>query len=285
MGDTLRHLRRQIKLVRNIRQITRAMQMVAAAKLRRVQQRMVEGRVYWQRMQDIAQELSGVAQQVNHPLATARPVERIGLLIVSSEKGLCGSYNAQVAREAERFIRAQEAPVVVTLVGRKARSAVERTHRTIAAQYTLDDKKLAEQALHMARELRRSYEAGEVDEVYVCYARFASLSHDVPTVTRLLPVVPPAAEKAEPPTREYILEPPAAELLGRLLPRYVDAQVYHLLLEAMVSEHAARMRAMAAATENADDVMSRLTMRANRLRQEEITSELLDIVGGAEALR
>jgi len=285
MANTLRHLRRQVKLVRNIRQITRAMQMVAAAKLRRVQQRVVEGRVYWQRMQDIVHDLSGVAHEVDHPLLRGRPVQRIGLLVVSSEKGLCGSYNAQIAREAERFIRAQEAPVVVTLVGRKARPTLDRAGRTITAQHTLEDKRLAEQALRVAREVRRSYEVGEVDEVHVCYARFASLSHNVPTLTRLIPVAPPGAEGAEPSTREYILEPPAAALLARLLPRYVDAQVYYMLLETMASEHAARMRAMAAATENADDMMTTLAMRANRLRQQEITSALIDIVGGAEALR
>jgi len=285
MAETLRYLRRQVKLVGNIRQITRAMQMVAAAKLRRVQQRVVEGRVYWQRMQDIVRELAGAAQQVDHPLTTVRPVKRIGLLVVSSEKGLCGGYNAQVAREAERFLRAQAPPVTVSLVGRKARGALEKGGHEIAAQYTLDEKQPAEQALRIARELRRSYEAGEVDEVHICYARFASLSRDVPTVTRLLPVTPPASEDGEAPSGEYILEPPAAELLGHLLPRYVDAEVYHMLLEAIASEYAARMRAMAAATENAEEMLGTLTMRANRLRQQEITSQLIDIVSGAEAQR
>jgi F-type H+-transporting ATPase subunit gamma len=285
MADTLRHLRRQLKLVRNIRQITRAMQMVAAARLRRVQQRVTQGRVYWQRMQEIMEDLAVVAQDVEHPLLTARPVARAALVVVSSEKGLCGAYNANIAREANRFLRSRREPVAVTLVGRKAREPLLRAGHAIVAQHLIDQKAFADHALRLARELRRQYEAGEVDEISICYARFVSLARDEPTVAQLLPVPRPEADEADRAGPEYIFEPPAPELLARLLPRYVDAQVYHILLEATASEQAARMRSMAAATENAEDLLGTLTMRANRLRQQEITSELLDIVSGAEALK
>lgn len=286
MGKTLRQLRRQIRLVGKIHQITRAMQMVAAAKLRRVQQRATEGRTYWQRMQEIVREVSATAPEIDHPLLTPRETERVGVFVIAGEKGLCGGYNAQVTREAERFIRAQTDPVAIRLTGRKAQGPLERAGLTIERQLTREDRTLAADAQRIARELRGWYESGEVDEVHVCYAQFISTARDKPTVVRLLPVVSAAPEDEDgAPPSEYIFEPPAAQLFAHLLPRYVDAQVYQMLLEASASEHAARMRAMAAATDNAEKVTDRLRMQANRLRQQEITEELLDVVSGAEALR
>jgi F-type H+-transporting ATPase subunit gamma len=286
MAKTLRQLRRQIRLVGKIHQITRAMQMVAAAKLRRVQQRALEGRTYWQRMQEIVREVSATAPEIEHPLLTPRETERIGLLVVATDKGLCGGYNVQVAREAEGFVKARHQPVVVRLTGRKALSALERAGCTIEQQVAREDRTLAADALRIARDLRRWYEDGEVDEVHVCYSQFVSTSRDHPAVVRLLPVVAADGEEgAREVASEYIFEPPAEQLFARLLPRYVDAQVYQMLLEASASEHAARMRAMAAATDNAEKMTDRLRTQANRLRQQEITEELLDVVGGAEALR
>jgi F-type H+-transporting ATPase subunit gamma len=284
MAKTLRQIRRQIRLVDKIHQITRAMQMVAAAKLRRVQQRVTEGRAYWERMQEIVRESAGAAPEVDHPLLTPRATERIGLLVVAAEKGLCGGYSLQIAREAEGFVRAREHPVLVQLAGRKARPTLERAGCDIVKQFTVDDRTIASDATSIAREMREWYEGGDVDEVHICHAQFVSLARDHPTVVRLLPVVTPEQLEDESAEREWVFEPEAAELLGRLLPRYIHAQVYQMLLEASASEHAARMRAMAAATENAEEMTDKLTMQANRLRQQEITSELLDVVGGAEAL-
>jgi F-type H+-transporting ATPase subunit gamma len=285
MAKTLRQLRRQIRLVGKIHQITRAMQMVAAAKLRRVQQRALEGRTYWQRMQEIVREVSATATDVQHPLLTPRETQRVGLLVIAGDKGLCGGYNVQIAREADRFLQAQHQPVAVRLTGRKAQSSLERAGHTIEEQFTREDRTLAADALRLARELRRWYESGEVDEVHVCYAQFVSTARDHPEVVRLLPVAAASGTEEETLPSDYIFEPPAEELFARLLPRYVDAQVYQMLLEASASEHAARMRSMAAATENAEKMTDRLRMQANRLRQQEITEELLDVVGGAEALR
>ncbi|MBM3497389.1 MAG: ATP synthase F1 subunit gamma [Armatimonadetes bacterium] len=286
MAKTLRQLRRQIRLVGKIHQITRAMQMVAAAKLRRVQQRALEGRTYWQRMQEIVREVSATAPEIDHPLLTPRETQRIGLLVVAGEKGLCGGYNVQVAREADRFLRGLQHPAAVRLTGRKAQSALERGGWAIEDQFTREDRTLPADARRIAQELRRWYETGEVDEVHVCYSQFVSTSRDHPAVVRLLPVAgAEAGDEDGPAPSEYIFEPPAQELFARLLPRYVDAQVYQMLLEASASEHAARMRAMAAATDNAEKMTQRLRMQANRLRQQEITEELLDVVGGAEALR
>ncbi len=284
MAKTLRQLRRQIRLVGKIHQITRAMQMVAAAKLRRVQQRVTEGRAYWQRMQEIVRELAAAAAEVDIPLLTPRPTERIGLLVVAAEKGLCGGYSLQVARQAERFVAAQEHPVITRLAGRKARPPLKRAGLTVEEQLTIDDRTIGDDATRIAGDLRRWFEEGHVDEVHVCYAQFVSLARDEPTVVRLLPAVTPDQLQSEDRDREWIFEPAATELLGRLLPRYVHAQVYQMLLEASASEHSARMRAMAAATENAEEMTEKLTMVANRLRQQEITAELLDVVGGAEAI-
>jgi len=286
MAKTLRQLRRQVRLVGKVHQITRAMQMVAAAKLRRVQQRATEGRTYWQRMQEIVREVSMTAPDIDHPLLTPRTPERIGLVVIASDKGLCGAYNVQLVREAERFIKAQERPVVLRLTGRKARTALRRFGGTIDAELTREDKTLTADSPRIARELRRWYEDGEVDEVHVCYAQFISAGRDQPTVIRLLPVVTAERDPDDhAPQSEYIFEPPPEQLFARLLPRYVEAQVYQVLLEASASEHAARVRAMAAATENAEKMTDQLRTQANRLRQQEITEELLDVVGGAEALR
>jgi len=285
MAKTLRQLRRQIRLVGKIHQITRAMQMVAAAKLRRVQQRALEGRTYWQRMQEIVREVSATASEVEHPLLTPRETQRVGLLVVAGDKGLCGGYNVQVAREADRFLKAQQHPVALRLTGRKAQSPLERAGHSIDEHFTREDRTLAADAQRLARELRRWYESGEVDEVHVCYAQFVSTARDNPEVVQLLPVAAEIGAEDGPPPSDYIFEPPAEELFARLLPRYVDAQVYQMLLEASASEHAARMRAMAAATDNAEKMTDRLRTQANRLRQQEITEELLDVVGGAEALR
>jgi F-type H+-transporting ATPase subunit gamma len=260
------------------------MQMVAAAKLRRVQQRVTDGRAYWQRMQEIVRELAAAAPELDIPLLTPRPTERIGLVVIAAEKGLCGGYSVQIAREAERFVRAQEHPVTTRVAGRKARSPLERAGLSIAEQFAIDDRTIADDATRMAQGIRTWYEDRQVDEVHVCYAQFVSLARDHPTVVRLLPAVTPEQIGDESGETEWVFEPAAEELLGRLLPRYVHAQVYQILLEASASEHAARMRAMAAATENAEEMTEKLTMQANRLRQQEITDELLDVVGGAEAI-
>jgi F-type H+-transporting ATPase subunit gamma len=284
MAKTLRQLRRQIRLVDKIHQITRAMQMVAAAKLRRVQQRVTDGRAYWQRMQEIVRELAAAAPELDIPLLTPRPIQRIGLIVIAAEKGLCGGYSVQIAREAQRFVQARKHPVTVKLAGRKARPLLERAALSIAEQFAVDDKTIADDAARLAREIQSWYEEGHVDEVNVCYAQFLSLARDHPTVVRLLPAVAPDQIDDRPKETEWIFEPAAEELLGRLLPRYLHAQVYQMLLEASASEHSARMRAMAAATENAEEMTEKLTMQANRLRQQEITAELLDVVGGAEAV-
>ncbi|MGQ9731056.1 MAG: ATP synthase F1 subunit gamma [Candidatus Zipacnadales bacterium] len=284
MAKTLRQIRRQIRLVGKIHQITRAMQMVAAAKLRRVQQRVIEGRTYWQRMQEIVQEVSSGVSGVEHPLLTPRSVERIGLFVIAANKGLCGAYTAQVTREAIRFIQRQQHPVVVRLSGQKARNPLQRAGYPVEAELPRDDKTLAQDARHIAQNLRQWYEQGHVDEVHLCYAQFISSSRDNPMTMRLLPVTAPATDQRHGAPSEYLFEPSPAELFTRLLPRYVDVQVYQILLEASASEHAARMRAMATAMENAEKMTEKLTMQANRLRQQEITEELLDVVGGAEAL-
>ncbi len=284
MAKTLRQLRRQIRLVDKIHQITRAMQMVAAAKLRRVQQRVTDGRVYWQRMQEIVRELAAAAPELDIPLLTPRPTERVGLIVIAAEKGLCGGYSVQIAREAERFVRAQEHPVLIRLAGRKAQPPLARADLSIEEQFAIDDRTIADDATRLAQEIRTWYEERHVDEVHVCYAQFLSLARDHPTVVRLLPALTPDQMEDEARETEWIFEPVAEELLGRLLPRYIHAQVYQMLLEASASEHSARMRAMAAATENAEEMTEKLTMQANRLRQQEITAELLDVVGGAEAV-
>ena len=284
---SLRTVRRKIRVVTNIQHITRAMQMVAAAKLKRAQGALTAGRPYWDRMQQLVGRVAQAAGQVSHPLLDARPeVRAVGLLAIAGDKGLCGAYNANVARLAVRWISERQHPVRVVVVGRKLVPYLRRADSDLAyAVSAPTGPDATPAALAVARRLREWYETRVVDEVYVCYAQFVSAIENRPTVVPLLPVSAMAAPaETEPEALDYLFEPEPAELLGRLLPRFVDAQVCHLVLEAAASEHGARMTAMSAATRNAEETIDTLTLSSNRARQAGITKELLEVVTGAEAL-
>jgi len=283
----LRTIRRKIRVVTNIQHITKAMQMVAAAKLRRAQGALTAGRPYWDRMQQLVARVAQAAGQVHHPLLDARPeVRAVGLLAIAGDKGLCGAYNANVARLVVRWVGEQQHPVRTMVVGRKLLPYLRRGGCEVAYSTSAPTGADATPAaLSIARRLRDWYETGAVDEVYVCYARFISAIENRPAVVPLMPVSAFATpEEGRGGELEYIFEPEPAELLGRLLPRFVDAQVSHLVLEAAASEHGARMTAMSAATRNAEEMIDTLTLGANRARQAGITKELLEVVTGAEAL-
>jgi F-type H+-transporting ATPase subunit gamma len=229
------------------------------------------------------------AEQVEHPLLEVRPVETTCLVAIGGDNGLCGSYNVNLGRAAHRLIggpEGQDAGRVVVTVGRKVRDflryrKIERERHF--PQLTPDS--TMEEASVVARYVRDLYESGRVDEVRVVYTRFISPMEHRPTEVTLLPVRPPDMEEQAAASVEYIFEPAPERLLGNLLPRYFDTQLYHLLLEAMASEQGARMVAMTAATDNAGEMIEQLALARNKARQQQITRELLDIVGGAEALR
>jgi F-type H+-transporting ATPase subunit gamma len=284
---TLKAIRKRIGSIRNTQQITKAMKMVAAAKLRRAQEAAVEARPYAEKMLVLFQNLVARVSREAHPLLGLRDEKKIDIILLTSDRGLCGGYNANLIRAAEAFIRREGAgkEVQLVLVGRKGADYYRRRRATIADRYV---NFLARHADDLAGEIAEKaigrFIRGETDAVYLIYSRFRSALSQVPTVEKILPVALPENEKPEQ-TTEYLIEPNVEALLAGLLPRVVRVAVYRALLEAAASEHGARMTAMDSATTNASKMMGSLTLQMNRARQASITRELMEIVGTAEALK
>lgn len=282
---SVRLVRRRIRSVRNIERLTSALKMVAAARLRRVQQRVAAGRVYAEKMRDILERLAAHTEGVEHPLLEEREVVRSGLVVMSAARGLCGAYTGNVHRLAlahlERMVGEGKEPVVVT-TGRKARGFFSRHGYQITESFDRLSAESPYAEIRVAGEtLRRMYEDRSVDRFEVAYTQFLSVGRHEPTVVQLLPVPHPSGVEE----MQYIFEPAPAELFRLLLPRYVDTMFHHFLFQATASEHAARVMAMSQASENAEEMIEKLTLTYNKSRQASITAELLDVVGGAEALR
>jgi F-type H+-transporting ATPase subunit gamma len=285
---TIREIRNRIRTVQNISKITQAMKLVAAARLNRAQQRVQAARPYAEMMQQMMQRLSRATEGVEHPLLEVREERNIAAIVLTSDRGLCGSYNTNIIRKAMELIRPRDpATVKLLLLGRKGINSFRRQHYSIELQLPLDASDVSfadvEPVVRAAREL---FESAAVDAVYVVYSRYVNPMSQIPTILPLLPLRPPEAEAgAATGSEEIIFEPSSDQLLARLLPRYVDTQVYRALVEAVASEHGARMTSMSAATQNAGDMIDRLTLQRNRARQAAITKEIAEIVGGAEALK
>lgn len=287
---TLQSIRKRITSVRNTRQITRAMKLVAAAKLRRAQERVVAARPFAEKIAEVLGRLTVRVDAGAHPLLERREGERSEIVVIASDRGLCGGFNANVIRKAEAFLLEHEprdVEVTVSVVGRKAREYFGRRGR--AMRKVVTDLKGAPGfglAAEIGDELIVRYLSGEVDEVYVIYGEFRSAISQQPMVNRILPVgeLPSPGEKPEELGVEYTYEPSAGALLERLLPRYVHVRIHQALLESAASEQGARMTAMESATNNASEMIDRLTLVYNRARQAAITTELVEIVSAAEAL-
>jgi F-type H+-transporting ATPase subunit gamma len=284
---TMRQIRSRIRVAKNIQQITKAMKMVAAARLRRAQDRVAAARPYADRMHDVMSSLSGAAAgAVEHPLLARREVRRAGILLITADRGLCGSYNTAIMRRTQELCDSL-GPATVRLftVGRKGSQFFAKRGYDIAASFTINTNALTiADADAIARRLMDAYVSGEVDEIHVAYTRFVTAITQIPTVLKLLPVEPPQSS-AESAAEDYLFEPAPAQLLGELLPRYVVTQVYRALVESVASEHGSRMTSMSSATDNAGKMISTLTLSLNRARQAGITKEISEIVGGAEALK
>ncbi len=277
-------LRRRIRSVKNTQQITKAMKMVSAAKLRRAQQKAVNARPYAELLSDMLRSVLGAATDVfEHPFLEVRPEKRILLILFSGEKGLCGAFNAQVFREAQRFMKANAAnEISFEFVGRKGRDFFRRREVDETGEWTnvLVSVQL-EDAQQVAAKAAEMYAAGRFDAVYTLYTQFKSALSQEPVVHKLLPIAAPEGQEA--PT-DFIFEQPPAEMFERLLPRYVEIEIYQAMLESSASEHASRMTAMDAATRNAGEVIDKLTLHLNRVRQASITTEIIEVVSGAAAL-
>jgi F-type H+-transporting ATPase subunit gamma len=280
---SLKALRKRITTVRSTQQITKAMKMVAAAKLRRAQEVAERARPYAQKLTEMFTAVAAGVDADAHPLLARRPERRVDLLVLTSDRGLCGGYNTNLLRFADAFARERAAEIALALVGRKGLEYYRRrAGRVLIHKVGILTTPAPAMAAELVGELTRRFATEETDAVYLVYTKFRSAIAQLPTAVRLLPVEAPAEAPA---AVDYIFEPDRPALLALLLPRYVQALVTQALLEAVASEHGARMTAMDNATRNAGDMIARLTLSMNRARQATITKELMEIVSGAEALK
>lgn len=284
---SIRDIRRRIGVVKNIQQITNAMKMVAAARLRRAQDRAETARPYADKMFFMLESLSRAAKQVEHPLLEVRPEENIAVVVIGAERGLAGSYNPNLMRAVMEMLGDRDPSTVkLLLFGKRAINFFKKKPYEIVMDSSLPATNIQFADVRgAAASIREMFEAREVDAVYLVYAKFINAALQQPTALKLLPIAPPKGLEGEVMPTEYIFEPGAEELFGRLLPKYVDTQLFRAAVEAVASEHGARMTAMNAATNNAGEMIESLTLSYNKARQGAITKELLEIVGGAEALK
>ncbi len=279
-------IRRRIRSAKNTQQITKALKMVSAAKLRRAQDRAIAARPYAAMLRQILANCAEAAAQApdagDNALLAVRPENRILMLVVTADRGLAGGFNSNLIRLAQKFAddhREQE--LTFELVGKKGRDYFRKRRRKIGGEYIdLFRTVRFEDAERIADSVVERYSKGEVDAVYLFVNEFKSVMAANLSATKMLPIEVPKATA----TADYIYEQSPAEILATLLPRYIKAQVFRALLESAAAEHAARMTAMEAATSNAEDVIDRLTLTMNRVRQASITREIIEIVSGAAAL-
>lgn len=280
---SLRDLRRRIKSVESTQQITKAMKAVAAAKMRRAQEDVVSARPYARRLREVLGRVAISAGDVKHPLLEVREPQKVAFLVITADRGLCGGFNSNLIRlasqEAKNFTE-----VDFICAGRKGRDFFRRLRKNLIFEYIgLGETVRVDQAREIAAFVIQKYEQKELDVVYVIYSEFVNVLIQRPKIAKLLPVEPPE-ESGEVKKVDYIFEPEAVEIMAEMLPMYVENFIFHALLESKASEQSARMTAMDNATENANEIISQLTLQMNKARQAAITKELLEIVSGAAAL-
>jgi F-type H+-transporting ATPase subunit gamma len=281
----IRLIRRRIRGVQSTAKITRAMEMIATLKMRRTQERGLAGRPYSEKIFQVIANLAALPQAGDslHPLLQRRPVNKIAIVHITPDRGLCGGLNTNVNRKTASFIVEQSVPVTIVAVGRKGRDFMRRHRCEIHAEFTgLGDKPSLLDTLPISRIIIDDYSSGVIDLVYLVYAQFISTMTQRPVLQQILPVEPATIPRGE--NVDYIYEPSSVVVLGELLPRFVEMQVYHAILESIASEQSARMVAMRNATDSANELVQDLTLMYNKARQESITKELLDIAGGVAAL-
>lgn len=287
---SLLDMRRRIKSVKNTQQITKAMKMVAAAKLKRAQDRVTAARPYAQKMSEVLGNLSAkVSSDFSHPLLDARGDERYLVVLVTADKGLCGGFNANIIKATQAFMKENsDKSISMIPVGRKGRDFFKRRAVAFQEEYvglTGQGRIEYSQAQEIAQYVIKTFvEMEKIDKVFLVYSEFKSVLSQKPVVTQLLPV--PKIEEAEENASqaEYIYEQPAAEIFGKLLPKQVETQIYRACLESIASEQGARMTAMDSASKNAGELIGTLTLNMNRIRQAAITKEIIEVVSGAAAL-
>jgi F-type H+-transporting ATPase subunit gamma len=289
-----REIRRRIRSVGNMQQITRAMEMVSAAKMRKAQQRVTASRPYSEQlrqiMSDLATQQPDPEQEAQFPLLQKRPVRNVELIVVTPDRGLTGALNTNILRRGSRFILEEtpssdgggRAQVQVIAVGKKARDYFVRTRQNVVAEFIgIGDNVTLDAVRPIADIAIDEFASGKVDAVYVVYSKFINTLVQRPEVMRILPVEPPEAQEGY---SDYIFEPSPEAVLNELLPRYVEVQLYQAILEGTASEHSARMVAMRSASDNAKEIQQELTLSYNKARQAQITREVSEIAAGANAM-
>ncbi len=284
---SLRDIKRKITSVKKTQQITKAMKMVAAAKLRRAQERVIAARPYSRKMLAVIANLAGRVERAQHPLLAKREPKQVKLLVLTSDRGLCGAYNTNILRKAVEAVKqftAEGKQVKVNVVGRKGRDFFrKRSAYTLGKVWSDLGMIEYEKAADVGKNIVDRFTAGETDEVYLLYNEFKSVMQQKVTLEKLLPVEPPAEADPFMAAVDYLYEPSPEAILGSILPKHIEVQVYRSMLESQASEMGSRMTAMDSATRNAKDMIERLTLKFNKQRQAAITKEISEIVGGAEA--
>ena len=283
---TLKEIRKRVSSVQNIQQITKAMKMVSAARLRRAQEAALAARPYAEKLEAVLQNLAAQGEELAHPFLTERVENNTTLIVMTSDRGLCGGFNSSLIREAEAFLQQRaEQKVSLILVGRRAYDYFKRRDVTIAEEHiNLYGRLSADLAHDIGRRVGEQFLSGETDSFYVLYAKFRSALVQVPTLDKILPIAS-TQQTEDQSALDYLYEPAPQTLLASLLERYIDMLIYRAMLESVASEHGARMTAMDNATTNAVEMIDRLTLDMNRARQAGITRELLEIVATGESLK
>ena len=281
---SVRQISRRIRSVQNTAKITKAMAMIAASKLRRSQDAATQGRYYSNSMKEmVSNVISQIGDEIaNQPLAQQREIKNIGVLFITPDRGLTGGLNSNLMRALDAFIVKEDIPAKIIGVGKKGIDYSRRNNLELLGQFSgIGDRPKSNDTIEIANQLIQEFNSGSVDSFFVGYSQFINTTLQKPIITQLLPI---KTDQLTSSTKEYIYEPTAGELLSSLLPRYVQTLVHHSILEANASEQSARMVAMNQATDNANEMVGDLTLLMNKKRQEMITNELLDIVGGVSAL-
>jgi F-type H+-transporting ATPase subunit gamma len=281
---TEREIRRRVRSVRNIQQVTKAQQTISASKMRRAQAATLASRPYEEKLRTVLNDLAPYAEAETHPLLARRPVQRSLVVLITTDRGFVGAMNANMVRAALRHAAALPAASWLT-VGRKGAAQLRRAGQGAVAEFTgLGDRPTSADTYPISAVLQDEFLSGRVDEVFLAFTRFVNTMRQEPAVRRILPLVPEEEDIDELPPLQYLFEPDPETVLGAVLPRLIEVTVYQAVLENIASEHSARLIAMRNATDAAADLIQELTLAANKARQTRITKEMLEIASGAEAL-
>ncbi len=285
---SLKSIKKRIVSVKNTRQITKAMKMVSAAKLRRAQENVVAARPYAQKMGEVLQSLAGNLEGDLHPLLQKRDAKKLLLIVVTSDRGLCGGFNSNLCKAGERYIKEKQAEfeqISIMTVGRKGYEFLKNRHTDYKNIANMLAQPNYQAAAMLAQEVIEGYLAEEYDQVVMLFNSFRTVMSQDITFQQLLPIVPEEKTTADEAGVEYIYEPSVDDLLTEILPKNIEVQIFKAMLESVAGEHGARMTAMDSASKNASEMIGKLTLQYNRARQAAITTELMEIISGAESIK